>query len=243
MRVYPVLIAGLLVISCSVSARGADKGASARLQEEFIAQLQFPANSVNLDRQLRKELAKVLPKLKATGKGKLIKVEGDFARAGNEEEFLQFSAMMASSVKRYLDESGRLSNETFVATRKYLSSEIARKANMVRIYLIPRMFRVEMIDFDRLPVNQKIYRESLETAIPAPVETQVGNSSSTPPPIVKEQSAEEAAAQKRMDTERQAVELQVREAAQQADEAVAKVRARAMERARRQAEQETKSVP
>lgn len=238
MRLYLILMAGLLVICFSTASMGADKGKSDRLQEELIIQLQFPANSFILDRQHRKELAKILPRLKASGKGRLIKLEGDYSQAGNEEEFLRYSAMLASSVKKFLDESGGLSNETFVATKKYQRSETAHKANIVRIFLIPTKFRVEIIDFDRLPVNQRIYSQPSEPVLPTPVENQASTPPPSPPPIVQEQSAEEVAAQRRMEAERQAVEQQVREAAQQANEAVAKAKARALERAKRQAEPE-----
>jgi hypothetical protein len=216
--IFPLILAMALV---SFIATGAD----AQNTAQIVGQIQIKTSSLNLDRQSRKELERILSKLKRLPEKNIIKIQGHYGVAKTQEEYFTNSLFMSKEVEEYLNDALGSKHEVLVAAGEFKQQKGAPATNTVTVFLLPLKLLVQKIDHERLPAQQLDYHPLQENQVPV-----VGEAEQSVQALPKEKSPEQLAAEKAAEELRLSEERQLVEDIRMADELVAKERLRSAER-------------
>jgi len=220
----------LLLLTSGAVAANSQLGTA---ETTILGIVTFKSNSVKLDHRSRKNLEPALRKLMKYEERKIVKIEGDFATANNEVQYLTNSLLMSQEVEQYLTSALGSKHEILVSASKFAPSKSPKLINKVTIYLLPLNFRIETIAHERLPIQ--LLKDQPASEPPSlEEETQVLKI------VPKAKTPEELAAEKKAAEQRRAEEQQLAVDMQKADELVIKEKARAAVREKKLKAEEDK---
>jgi hypothetical protein len=104
---------------------------------ELIGEIIFRYSSLSADSSAMRSLDALVPKLKKSGKGKAVRIEGNFA-ASSRDEKVKKSLSLAKEVERYLRLKHNLELDLYLTVQDDIVAKGNRKS--VRIVLYPYDF-------------------------------------------------------------------------------------------------------
>lgn len=100
-----------------------------------------------VDGQARRELNELIPRLRKLCKDKLIRIEGAYASAKSNDDYVKQSMYIAKEVMQYLRKRNAVENDLFIAAMD--DKLVSDGKSVVRIVLYPNNYALEQVDCQR----------------------------------------------------------------------------------------------